>query len=110
MVGEDAIDHTPKDEKIRLKLGEAFDLKAERKQIQWEKIASDTYESAYEISLRNHKKEDVVIRVIEPLPGDWKVLEHSQAYTKLDASTIAFDITVPKDKESKLKYRVRIKF
>ncbi len=110
LIGEDSIDHTPKDEKIRLKLGEAFDLKAERKQIQWEKIAADTYESAYEISLRNHKKEDVVIRVIEPLPGDWKVLEHSQAYTKLDAATIAFDVPVPKDKESKLKYRVRIRF
>jgi len=110
LVGEDAIDHTPRDEKIRLKLGEAFDLKAERKQMQWEKIASDTYESAYEISLRNHKKEDVVIRVVEPLPGDWKVLEYSHPYTKLDASTIAFDVPVPKDKESKLKYRVRIRF
>jgi len=110
LVGEDSIDHTPKDEKIRLKLGEAFDLKAERKQMQWEKIASDTYESAYEISLRNHKKEDVVIRVIEPLPGDWKVLENSHPYTKLDAATIAFDIPVPKDQESKLKYRVRIRF
>jgi len=110
LVGEDSIDHTPKDEKIRLKLGEAFDLKAERKQMQWEKIASDTYESAYEISLRNHKKEDVVIRVIEPLPGDWKVLENSHPYTKLDAATIAFDIPVPKDQESKLKYRVRVRF
>lgn len=110
LVGEDVIDHTPKDEKIRLKLGEAFDLKAERKQVGWEKIASDTYESAYEITLRNHKKEDVVIRVIEPLPGDWKVLENSQPFIKLDASTLAFDVPVPKDKESKLTYRVRIRF
>lgn len=110
LVGEDTIDHTPRDEKIRLKLGEAFDLKAERKQVYWEKIASDTYESAYEITLRNHKKEDVVIRVIEPLPGDWKVLENSQPFIKLDASTLAFDVPVPKDKESKLTYRVRIRF
>lgn len=110
LVGEDTIDHTPKDEKIRLKLGEAFDLKAERKQTQWEKLASDTYESAYEIALRNHKKEDVVIRVVEPLPGDWKVLESSYPFTKLDASTIAFDVPVPKDKQSKLSYRVRIRF
>jgi hypothetical protein len=109
-IGEDSIDHTAKDEKIRLKLGEAFDLKAERKQLQWEKIGPDIYESAYEVSLRNHKKEDVVIRVIEPLPGDWKVLEHSQAYTKLDDSTIAFDVPVAKDKESKLTYRVRVRF
>ncbi len=110
LVGEDSIDHTPKDEKIKLKLGEAFDLKAERKQMHWEKIASDTYESAYEISLRNHKKEDVVIRVVEPLPGDWKVLDYSHPFKKLDASTIAFDVPVPKDKESKLTYRVRIRF
>jgi len=110
LVGEDAIDHTPKNEKIRLKLGEAFDLKAERKQTQWEKLASDTYESAYEIVLRNHKKEDVVIRVVEPLPGDWKVLESSYPFTKLEASTIAFDVPVPKDKQSKLSYRVRIRF
>jgi hypothetical protein len=109
-IGEDTIDHTPKDEKIRLKLGEAFDIKAERKQMHWEKLASDTYESAYEISLRNHKKEDVVIRVIEPLLGDWKVLEQSHPYKKLDAATIAFDIPVPRDKESKLRYRVRIRF
>lgn len=110
LVGEDSIDHTPKDEKIRLKLGEAFDLKGERKQTHWEKIASDTYESAYEITLRNHKKEDVVIRVIEPIPGAWKVLENSRAFTKLDASTIAFEVPVAKDKESKLTYRVRIRF
>jgi len=110
LVGEDSIDHTPKNEKIRLKLGEAFDLKAERKQMSWEKLASDTYESAYEISLRNHKKEDVVIRVIEPLPGDWKVLENSHPFTKLDASTLAFDVPVPKDQEKKLTYRVRVRF
>jgi hypothetical protein len=110
LVGEDTIDHTPKGEKIRLKLGEAFDLKAERKQVHWEKIASDTYESAYEITLRNHKEENVVIRVIEPLSGDWKVLENSHPFTKLDASTLAFDVPVSKNGESKLTYRVRIRF
>ena len=110
LVGEDTIDHTPKGEKIRLKLGEAFDLKAERKQVHWEKIASDTYESAYEITLRNHKEENVVIRVIEPLTGDWKVLENSHPFTKLDASTLAFDVPVSKNGESKLTYRVRIRF
>jgi hypothetical protein len=109
-IGEDTIDHTPKDEKVRLKLGEAFDIKAERKQTHWEKLAADTYESAYEISIRNHKKEDVTVRVIEPLPGDWKVLEQSHPFKKLDAATIAFDLPVPKDKESKLRYRVRIRF
>jgi len=110
LVGEDTIDHTPKNEKIRLKLGEAFDLKAERKQTRWEKLASDTYESAYEISIRNHKKEDVVVAVNEPLPGDWKVLESSHPYIKKEASTISFKVPVAKDQEAKLTYRVRIRF
>ena len=110
LIGEDAIDHTPKNEKIRLKLGEAFDLKAQRKQTAWEKLASDTYESAYEITLRNHKQEDVVIEVNEPLPGDWKVLESSLPYIKKDASTIGFKVPVAKDQEAKLTYRVRIRF
>lgn len=109
-IGEDVIDHTPKDERIRLKLGEAFDIKAERKQTHWEKLAADTYESAYEISIRNHKKEDITVRVIEPLPGDWKVLEHSLPYTKADSGTIVFEVPVPQDQERKFTYRVRLRF
>ena len=73
-VGEDAIDHTPKDEKVRIKLGDAFDVVGSRKQTDWKKVAWDTYEAGFEISLRNHKKEDVVVKVIEPIPGDWKML------------------------------------
>ncbi len=109
-IGEDRIDHTPKDEKIRLRLGEAFDLRAERKQISWEKIGPDTFESSYQITIRNHKPEAVVVRVIEPLPGDWKVLENSHPYQKLNASTIVFDLPVPRDQESILRYRVRVRF
>jgi hypothetical protein len=110
LIGEDSIDHTPKNEKIRLKLGEAFDLKAERRQTRWEKLASDTYESAYEITVRNHKKEDVVVEVNEPLPGDWKVLESSLPFVKKDASTIAFKVPIAKDQEARLTYRVRVRF
>ena len=73
-VGEDSIDHTPKDEKVRIKLGDAFDVVGTRKQTDWKKISNDTYEAAFEISLRNHKKEDVFVKVIEPIPGDWKML------------------------------------
>ena len=110
LVGEDTVDHTPKDEKIRVKMGEAFDLTAVRKQMNWEKIASDSYETSYEISLRNHKKEDVVIKVVEPLPGDWRVLENSHPYTKMDSGTLSFEVPVAKDKEAKLKYRVRLRY
>ncbi len=109
-VGEDAIDHTPKDEKIRIKLGDAFDVVGSRKQTDWKKIASDTYEAEFEISLRNHKKEDVTVKVIEPIPGDWTMLRSSHEYKKSEAFTAEFSIPVPKDKEIKLAYRVRMRF
>ena len=109
-VGEDMIDHTPKDEKVRIRLGEAFDVVAERKQTDWKKIAYDTYETAFEIALRNHKKEDVTVNVIEPIPGDWQMLMSSHDYTKTESHTAEFNITVPKDKEVQLAYRVKIRF
>jgi hypothetical protein len=109
-IGEDLIDHTPKDEKIRVKLGDAFDVVGSRKQTDWKKIAYDTYEAAFEISLRNHKKEDVVVKVIEPIPGEWKMLSSSHEYKKTEAFTAEFSIPVPKDKEVKLTYRVRMRF
>lgn len=109
-VGEDSIDHTPKDEKVRIKLGDAFDVVGSRKQTDWKKIAYDTYEAGFEISLRNHKKEDVVVKVVEPIPGDWTMLFSSHAYNKTEAFTAEFNIPVPKDKEVKLTYRVRTRF
>ncbi|MBI5634213.1 MAG: DUF4139 domain-containing protein [Nitrospirae bacterium] len=109
-VGEDSIDHTPKDEKVRIKLGNAFDVVGTRKQMDWKKIASDTYEASFEISLRNHKKEDIVVKVIEPIPGDWTMLSSSHEYTKAAAFTAEFNIPVPKDKEVKLTYRVRMRY
>ncbi|MGD0886567.1 MAG: DUF4139 domain-containing protein [Thermodesulfovibrionales bacterium] len=109
-VGEDSIDHTPKDEKIRVKLGDAFDVVGTRKQTDWKKISYDTYEAAFEISLRNHKKEDVMVRVIEPIPGDWTMLSSSHEYKKTEASTAEFNISVPKNKETELTYEVRMRF
>lgn len=109
LVGENTIDHTPKDEKIRIKLGDAFDVVASRKQTDWQKITDKLYEAAFEISIRNHKKEDIVVKVTEPIPGDWKVLQSSHEFKKADAFTLTFDVPVAKDKETKLTYRVSLK-
>jgi hypothetical protein len=109
-IGEDSIDHTPKDEKIRVKLGDAFDVVGSRKQTHWKKIAWNTYEAGFEVSLRNHKEEDVVVRVIEPIPGEWKMISSSHAYKKTEAFTAEFEIPVPQDKEVKLTYKVRMRF
>lgn len=109
-IGEDAIDHTPKDEKVRVKLGEAFDVVGSRKQTDWKKLGKNLYEAAFEITLRNHKREDVVVKVEEPIPGDWTMLDSSHAHTKSTAFTAEFQIPVAKDGETKLSYRVRMRF
>jgi hypothetical protein len=109
-IGEDSIDHTPKDEKVRIKLGDAFDVVGSRRQTEWRKIAYDTYEAGFEISLRNHKKEDVSVKVVEPIPGDWAMLSSSHQYVKTEAFTAEFNVRVPRDKETKLRYKVRMRF
>lgn len=109
-VGEDAIDHTPKDEKVRIKTGDAFDIVAIRHQTDWKKIASETYEAAFAVTLRNHKKEGIVIKVVEPIPGDWQMLSTSLPAVKGDAHTAVFQLPVPADGEAKLVYRVRMRY
>jgi hypothetical protein len=109
-VGEDAVEHTPKDEKVRVKLGEAFDVVASRKQTEWKKLASDTYEAAFEVTLRNHKQEDVTVRVIEPIPGDWQMESASHEYTKGEAFAAEFLVPVKRDGEAELSYRVRMRY
>jgi hypothetical protein len=108
-IGEDAIDHTAKDEKFSIKMGEAFDVVGERKQTDFKRISSTVTESAWEIALRNHKTEGVTVRVSEPVPGDWEVLSNSHKYTKADAHTLHFDVPVAKNAEVKVSYRVRVK-
>lgn len=108
-IGEDAIDHTAKDEKLTVKMGEAFDVVGTRKQTDFKRIADTVSESAWEIVLRNHKTGPATVRVIEPVPGDWEVSSASHKYEKVDAHTLRFDVTVPKNGETKVTYRVRVK-
>ncbi|MBU0533690.1 MAG: DUF4139 domain-containing protein [Candidatus Omnitrophica bacterium] len=107
-VGEDRIDHTPKDETIEIKMGEAFDVVGERTQMDWKKIASNVYEAEWEISIRNHKEEDAEVQIIEPIPGDWTILKSSHKYEKIEAHTLKYTVKVPKDGEVKITYRVRM--
>ena len=109
-VGENTIDHTPKDEKVRLMLGNAFDVVGDRKQTEWRVVSGNTYEASYEVALRNHKKEGVTVRVVEPIPGDWKILETTHPYEKEDSRTAVFPVKVEPDQEVKLRYRVRMRF
>jgi hypothetical protein len=109
-VGEDTISHTPKDETLRIHVGDAFDVVCERKQLDYKKVASNVYEFEYQISLRNHKNGPVNVEVREPIGGDWEVMNSNYEATKVDASTLGFSIPVEKDGSATLDYRVRVKW
>jgi hypothetical protein len=107
-VGEDHIDHTPNKEELDLMLGRAFDVTARGKQTSFERISDNVYENAYEIEVKNAKKEPVTVTVREYVPGDWKMLEESTKSTKPDSATAEWQVQVPAEGSAKLSYKVRI--
>jgi hypothetical protein len=112
-VGEDRIDHTPENEIVRLKLGDAFDVTANKKQTDFKKASwtsGTAFESAYEIELKNAKDEAVTVKVLEPVPGDWEMLEESAPHKKEAANTAVWEIKVEPKASASLKWRVRVKY
>jgi len=107
--GEDRIEHTPKNEEVRLRVGDAFDIVGERKQTDYKQVLPRIHESAFRIVLRNHKDEDITVAVIEPFQGEWQLLESSHEFEKRDARSAVCTVTVPKDGEATITYRVRVK-
>lgn len=109
-IGEDVIDHTPRDEKVRVKLGSAFDVVGQRKQVDYRIDSRNRWiEEEIEVELRNHKDEDVEVQVREFLFrwSNWSIQSSSQAFTKDDARTITFAAQVPKNSNRTVRYRVR---
>ncbi|MHB8499446.1 MAG: DUF4139 domain-containing protein [Candidatus Acidiferrales bacterium] len=109
-VGEDRIDHTPKDENVTVHIGNAFDVVAERKQTDYKRIDTHTWEMEYEITLRNHKDTPITVEVNEPIGGDWEMLNSSYKFTKTAAFAAQFNVPVAKDGTSVLKYRIRARW
>lgn len=111
-VGEDRIDHTPRNETAKLKLGDAFDVTAEKTQTDFQRLPEEgrhhaVFESGYRILLKNARKEAVTVLVREPVPGDWKILTESQPHTKVAAGAAEWKVTVPPGGSTTLTYRVR---
>jgi hypothetical protein len=105
--GEDSIDHTPKDEKIRVFTGAAFDLTGERKRTVFRNdMGRQMMDEAFEIKVRNHKKEPVDVRVVEHLYRwfTWEISTSSMPYAKTDAQTIEFRMQLQPDEEKKITY------
>ena len=109
-IGEDLIDHTPRNERVRLKIGEAFDVLVEDVQTENKKITDRVWEQAYEVKFKNRKKEDITVEVERFLGLNWEILSSSLDYQKKDAQNVIFKVPVPKDNETVLKFRVRYRY
>jgi len=114
-IGEDRIDHTAKNETVRLKLGDAFDITADKKQTTYQQIANyggrgGVFETAYQIEIRNAKSEKVTVKVIEPMPGDWQMVAESHPHKQETAHAAVWSVPVPADGKAVLTWRVRVKY
>jgi hypothetical protein len=109
-IGEDRIGHTPKDERLTVQIGSAFDVVCERQQTDFQALGGSTWELAYEVTLRNRKDTPITVEVNEPLGGDWTMLTSSHRWTKTDAWAARFAVPVAAGAEATLRYRVRVKW
>ena len=114
-IGEDRIDHTPRNEEVRLKLGNAFDVTARRVQTDFRKQNFGhpykfAAQSSFRITLRNAKEEPVEVLVREPMPGDWQILSESESHEKPDARTAQWKLQVPAQGETVLEYSVLVRY
>ena len=109
-VGENRIDHTPKDEVIRVLTGNSFDLVGEHRMTNnAEDSANRVVSQTFEIKVRNRKKESVEIRVVERAThgGNWTLTAQSQPHTKKDATTFEFRVPLKPDEEKIVTYTIR---
>ncbi len=110
-VGEDAINHTAEGERVRLKVGQAFDVSGIRTQTDFRsEVSWRIYESAYKLELNNAKAEPVVVTIHETIPGDWTMLGESQPHAKVTSSLVEWKVPVPAKGKAELTFRVRVKF
>jgi hypothetical protein len=114
-VGEDAVDHTPKNETVMLKLGESFDVTARRRQTEFKKLAGSSaydyaYESGFELELKNAKDTPAEVKVIETVPGDWTMLQESQPHTKEASNLASWRVQIPAEGAATLTWRVQVRF
>jgi len=111
-IGEDEIDHTPKDEKVRVLIGNAFDVVGGLKQTSFTDGSNfgKVQKATYEVSLRNHKDSAVTVTFVGHAGGDWKITSPSMPFTKKNSTTFEFAVPVAKNAESKVTYTVETRY
>jgi hypothetical protein len=108
-IGENEIDHTPKDETVRVYVGNSFDLTGERRRTDFKVNHSEhRVDESFEIKLRNHKKEGVAVRAVEHLSryDNWEIKEKTDEFKKLDSHTVEFAVELKPDEEKVITYHV----
>ncbi len=108
-LGSDRIDHTPRNEDVRLHLGDSFDVTANKKQLSFTALGNCSFASDYQIVLSNAKTEPVDVLVVEPIPGDWEITTENVHHQKTSSATASWTIHIPADSKSTLTYAVRTK-
>ncbi len=106
-VGEDEIEHTPKNEVVRLNLGQAFDVTARSRQTDYQKLDTNSYEIAFSVEIKNAKKQAITATVLETIPGEWKMVEESLPHASPTSSQAQWEVPVPAEGKTVLTYRVR---
>jgi hypothetical protein len=110
MIGEDHIDHTPKDEKISLVAGRSFDVVSTRKRLEFHRLAPNAFQETFQIEVRNHKDVAQPVYLLERHYGDWSISNNSDPFTKEDANTMQFLVTVPANGSKVVRYSVTTKW
>jgi hypothetical protein len=106
-IGEDRIDHVPKDEEVKLYVGDAFDIVGERIRTDFSRISDKVTDESVRIEVSNHKEDDVTVTITEHMYGDWNIRRESHPYRKVKADLVEFDLTVEADSTSAVTYTVR---
>jgi hypothetical protein len=103
-IGEDRIDHTPRNEQVRLRVGEAFDIVGERVQLDYRELIGDRREHDWEITVRNQKDEPITVTLVERPTGDWTVTRSSHEHEQVASDQLEFTVEIPAEGEVKVTY------
>ncbi|MDD5719025.1 MAG: DUF4139 domain-containing protein [Candidatus Krumholzibacteria bacterium] len=110
LLGEDRIAHTPRNEKVELRVGKAFDIVAERVRKDYRRVSDRVHRTQWELTVRNQKDEDIEVEIREQVGGQWEILASSLPYEKLSAQEILFRVPVKREQAAVLQYTVEVTY
>ena len=110
LLGEDQIDHTPRNEKVSVVVGRSFDVVSTRKRTKFTRLSDQSVSESFSIELRNRKEEAETVNVLERHYGDWTVQSHSQEFKKLDSESMEFVVILKPNEVKTVRYTVETRW